>query len=135
MSVKAITGKYYELVIKLYKNINSDQIKWIKAMNAEFYTAEISQKFKLRIYKSVGNLATRYLFRMYDNGGIMIFEINTEKNGQDRVVINGESMVINDILEEIYEWACAYSSDIIEKIETVSEMLDDLTAAKQKQTG
>jgi len=130
MSVSAITGKYYELVIKLYKNINNGNVKWIKPLNAEFYTAEISNKFKLKIYKSVSNLATRYLFRMYDDGGIKIFEINTEKNGQDRVDVNGKNMIINDILEEIYEWACAYSADVIEKVEKASEMLDDLTAAK-----
>ena len=132
MSVKAITGKYYELVIKLYKNINSEQIKWIKALNSEFYTAEISSKFKLKIYKNVNNLAAKYLFRMYDDGGIKIFEITSEKNGQDQVEIDGETLMINDILEEIYEWACAYSSDIIEKIDKASEMLDDLTAANQK---
>jgi len=132
MSVKAITGKYYELVIKLYKNINSEQIKWIKALNSEFYTAEISSKFKLRVYKNVSNLATRYIFRMYDDGGIKIFEITSEKNGQDQVIIDGETMMINDILEEIYEWASAYSSDIIEKIDKASDLLDDLTAVKQK---
>jgi len=130
MSVKAITGKYYELVLKLYKNINNDQIKWIKALNSEFYTVEIGQKFKLRIYKSVNNLATRYIFRMYDDGGIKIFEIDTEKNGQDQVVVDGQTMIINDILEEIYEWACAYSLDVIEKVEKAAEMLDNLTSPK-----
>lgn len=132
MSVKAITGKYYEFVIKLYKNINSEKIKWIKALNSEFYTAEISSKFKLRIYKSVNNLAAKYIFRMYDDGGIKIFEITSENNGHDQVEINGETMVVHDILEEIYEWACAYSSDIIEKIDKAGEILDDLTAVKQK---
>ena len=132
MSVNAIFKKYYDLLVKLYKNINNENIKWSKAINGEFFTAEINYKFKMRIYKTVDNLAANYLFKMYDDGGLKIFEISSDENGRDEVLIDGKSMKIIDILEEIYEWARAYSLDIIEKVDQVGEMLDALSTLTKK---
>ncbi|MCP4581118.1 MAG: hypothetical protein GY839_05835 [candidate division Zixibacteria bacterium] len=132
MSANAIARKYYELLIKLYKNVNNENIKWSKAINAEFFTAEINYKFKMRIYKSVDNLASNYIFRMYDDGGIKVFEITSEENGRDEVLVDDKTMTISDILEEIYEWARAYSLDIVEKVDQASEMLDALMALTKK---
>ena len=132
MSVNAISRKYYDLLVKLYKNINNENIKWSRAINGDFFTAEINYKFKMRIYKAVDNLAANYLFKMYDDGGIKIFEISSDDNGRDEVLIDSKAMKIIDILEEIYEWARAYSLDIIEKVDQVSEMLDALSVLTKK---
>ena len=137
MSVKAISQKYYELLVKLYANINNNNIKWIKAINAEYFTAEINYKFKMRIYKSIANLAPRYIFKMYDDGGLKVIEISSERNGTDLVEINGEPMKVNDLLEEIYEWARADSLDIITKVDKANEILDALMSietGKQNQS-
>jgi len=132
MSANAIAKKYYELLVKLYSNINNDNIKWSKAINAEFFTAEINYRFKMRIYKAVDNLAANYIFRMYDDGGIKILEITSNDNGKDEVLVNDKTMKIVDILEEIYEWARAYSLDIVEKVDQAGEMLDALTSLTDK---
>ena len=86
----------------------------------------------MRINKAVDNLAANYQFKMYDDGGVKIFEISSAENGQDEVLIDGESMKIVNILEEIYEWARAYSLDIIEKVDQVAEMLDALSDLTKK---
>lgn len=132
MSVKAISNRYYELLMKLYKNINNENIVWTKAINAEYFTAELSYRFKMRIYKSISNLASVYMFKMYDDGGIKVFEINSDKNGRDEVEVDGEKMTIAELLEEIYEYARAYSLDIIGKVDKAAEMLDVLTELEDK---
>ena len=126
MSTKAISQKYYEVIIKLYKNINNDTIKWSKATNAEYFTAELNYRFNMRIYKTIGNLATRYIFKMFDDGGLKVFELSSDRYGRDEVIIDGEKIKVTDILEEIYEWARAYSLDIIDKVDKANQMLDDL---------
>jgi hypothetical protein len=132
MTVSAISAKYYELLIKLYKNINNNHIKWTQALNANYFAAELNFRFKIRIYKTIGNLATKYIFKMFDDGGIKVFEISTDKNGHDEVNIDGEKVTINQILEEIYEWARAYSMDIIDKVDKAGEILDDLARENEK---
>jgi len=131
MTIKALSHKYYELLAKLYKNINSQNIKWTKAINAEYFSAEINFRFKMRISRSVTNLASEYVFRLYDDGGIKIMEITTSQNGEDTVELDTGTIKIQDILEEIYEWARAYSLDIIEKIERATELLDTFAAGKK----
>lgn len=126
MSARAISAKYYELLAKIYKNINNNKIKWTQALNADYFTAELNYRFKIRIYKTVGNLAQRYILKMFDDGGLKVFEVSSDKNGRDEVKVGNELMKVSDILEEIYEWARAFSLDIIEKIDKAGEMLDDL---------
>lgn len=126
MTVKALSNKYYELLVKLYANINNNGIKWIKAMNAEYFSAELNYKFKMRVYKSVSNLAPRYIFKMYDDSGLKVIEISSEKHGNDQIEVNGEIMKVHDILEEVYEWARADSLDIITKVDKAAEILDAL---------
>ena len=88
--------------------------------------ANINRKFNIRISKSVVNVAKNYVLRMYDDAGIRIFEITTESNGQDTILIDDRKMKVNDILEEIYEWSQAYSQEIIEKIDEATDLLDSL---------
>ena len=127
MTDRAISSKYYELLTKLYQSINSNNIRWSKALNAEYFTAELNYQFKMRVYKTIGNLAPKFLFKMYDDGGMKIFEITSEKNGKDEIEIDGKVLKVHDILEEIYEWARAYSLDIIEKVDKAGEVIDALT--------
>ena len=131
MSVTAISSKYYELLAKLYNNINNDNLKWTKAINADYFTAELNYQFKMRVYKTIGNLAPRYLFKMYDDGGLKVFEVTSEKNGTDEIEINGVKMKVHEVLEEIYEWARAYSLDIIDKVDKANEVLDALSKIEE----
>jgi hypothetical protein len=134
MSVSAISNKYYQLLVKLYKNINNDNLKWTKAINADYFTAELNYQFKMRIYKTMSNLSPRYLFKMYDDGGLKVFEITSEKNGGDEIEINGVKMKVHDILEEIYDWARAFSLDIIEKVDRANQVLDALSKIEETRT-
>jgi hypothetical protein len=86
----------------------------------------------MRISRSVTNLAPEYVFRLYDDGGIKIMEITTSQNGEDTVEFDTGTVKIQDILEEIYEWARAYSLDIIEKIEKATELLDTFASGKKQ---
>lgn len=131
MTIKALSHKYYELLTKLYRNINSQNIKWTKALNAEYFSAEINFRFKMRISRSVSNLAPDYVFRLYDDGGIKIMEISSAQNGEDLIATETGPMRVHDVLEEIYEWARAYSLDIIEKIERATELLDTFATGKK----
>ena len=131
MTIKALSHKYYELLIKLYRNINSQNIKWTKALNAEYFSAEINFRFKMRISRSVSNLAPDYVFRLYDDGGIKIMEISSAQNGEDLIETESGTVRVHDVLEEIYEWARAYSLDIIEKIERATELLDTFATGKK----
>lgn len=126
MTVHAISAKYYELLVKIYKNINNDSIKWTQVTNADYFYAELNYRFKIRIYKTISNLSQRYIFKMFDDGGLKIFEVSSDKNGKDEVEIDGEKVKITDVLEEIYEWARAFSLDIIDKIDKASELIDDM---------
>ncbi len=126
MTVHAISAKYYELLVKVYQNINNDSIKWTQATNADYFTAELNYRFKIRIYKTIGNLTQRYIFKMFDDGGLKVFEVSSDKNGRDEVDVEGEKVRVTDILEEIYEWARAFSLDIIEKVDKASQLLDDM---------
>lgn len=126
MSINLLVDKYYEFLVKLYKNLNNENIKWTKAVNAEYYTADIKDRFKLRLSKSVINLSTNHVLRMFDDAGMKIFEISTDINGQDILDINSTDYKVSDILEEIYEWAVAYSGNIIEKIDVAKNLLDSL---------
>jgi replicative DNA helicase len=126
MNKNPLAYKYYEFLLKLYKNINNENIRWVKARNAEYYTADIKGKFQLRLSHSVANLANNHALRMFDDMGTKIFEISTEKNGQDMIEFEDHTIKISDILEEIYEWAIAYSADIIDKIDAAKELLDSI---------
>jgi len=126
MTLKALSTKYYEFLGKLYQNIDSDSIKWTKAVNAEFYSAEIDYKFNIRISMIVTGLTRNYYFRMFDDASAKIIEITTEENGQDKIEVDGTIYTVKTVLEEIYEWAKAYSMDIIGKIEKASDLLDEI---------
>ena len=127
MVLKALSQKYYDFLVKLYKNINNEKIEWSKAVNAEYYFTEIDHKFNIRISKIVSGLVKNFYFRVFDNSNIKIIEITTEINGEDKVNFDDTNYKINDLLEEIYEWAQAFSMDIIGKIDNASNLLDKIS--------
>ncbi|MCD6162775.1 MAG: hypothetical protein J7K40_10230 [candidate division Zixibacteria bacterium] len=126
MPSNPLTGKYYNFLSKFYKNISSNQIKWTKGKNANYYSADINHKFTIRISKMVANIAANYFFKMFDDNGVKIFEINSETNGQDTIEVGEKELKVHDMLEEIYQWSQAFSQDTIEKIDIAAKMLDSL---------
>ena len=130
MTLKALSKKYYQFLGKLYQNINSGSIKWTKAVNAEYYTAEIDYKFNIRISMTISGLSKNYYFRMFDDSSTKVIEVTSEDNGQDLIEVDGNSYKVQKILEEIYEWAQAYSMDIIGKIDKASDILDEMSKGR-----
>lgn len=126
MPANLLTNKYYKFLAKFYNMIDNNNIKWVKARNANYYTVDINNKFNIRISKTVANVASNYFFKMFDDNGVRIIEITSEVNGQDIIDIDGKKMKIHDILEEIHDWSQAFTQDTIEKIDTATEMLDSL---------
>ena len=126
MTLKALSKKYYEFLGKLYQNISSGSIKWTKAVNAEYYTAEIDYKFNIRISMTISGLSKNYYFRMFDDANTKVIEVTSEDNGPDLIEVDGNSYKVQKILEEIHEWAQAYSMDIIGKIDKASDLLDEM---------